>query len=72
MYVVPINPKNEVVQAVNSLYNEFGVTDNIISDAELEQKSKDMQKVCNDIVTNLRLLEEGKTFPNKTKMYIGM
>ena len=49
----------------------IGVPTSIIADMSGEQMSHDVQKVCNDIGTTLRALEEGTPWSNKAELYIG-
>ena len=37
-----------------------------------EQMSSEVKKICNDIVTTLRALEEGTPWSNKAELYIGL
>ena len=72
LYVVPMRRKSEVLQALKQFAKEIGVRTSIIADISGEQMSHDVWKICNDIGTTLRALEEGTPWSNKAELYIGL
>ena len=72
LYVVPMQRKSEVLQAIKQFAKEIGVPSSIIADMSGEQMSQDVRKFCNDIGTTLRALEEGIPWSNKAELYIGL
>ena len=58
VYVVLIKYQKEDMETVKIFDKEFGTPDVLISDASLKQKSQNIIKLCNEIVTTLILLEE--------------
>ena len=56
MYVVPIKPKKEVIQAVKQFPKEIGAPDATVSDAAPDQKSQALQNICTDMSTTLIVL----------------
>ena len=72
VYVVPMQSKSEVLQAVKQFAKEIGAPDAIISDMAGEQTSLALRKFCNEIGTTLRALEEGTPWANKAELYIGI
>jgi hypothetical protein len=58
VYVVPMRRKSDVLQAVKQFAKEIGAPDAIISDSAREQKSLAVRKLCLDMGTELRVLEE--------------
>jgi len=49
-----------------------GAPEAIVCDASGEQMSGLMERFLNDIVTTLRLLEEGTPWSNRAELYIGV
>ena len=72
LYIVPMQRKLEVLQAIKQFAKEIGVPTSIIADMSSEQMSHDVRKFCNDIGTSLRALEEGTPWSNKAELYIGL
>ena len=72
LYVMPMQRKLEVLQAIKQFAKEIGAPTLIIADMSGEQMSHDIQKFCNDIGTTLRALEEGTPWSNKAELYIGL
>ena len=72
LYVVPMQWKSEVLQAIKQFAKEIGVPTSIIADMSSKQMSHDIRKFCNDIGTTLQALEEGTPWSNKAELYIGL
>jgi hypothetical protein len=72
LYIVPMKLKIQVLQAVKQFAKEIGAPDAIICDMAGEQISQPLRKLCNKIGTTLQVLEEGTTWANKAKLYIGL
>ena len=53
-YVVPMQRKSEVLQAIKQFAKEIGAPTSIIADMSGEQMSHDKWKFCNNIGTTLR------------------
>ena len=70
LYVVPMNQKSEVIQAVKQLGKEIGAPDAIVCDMASEQMSAEVKQFCNMIGTTLRALEEGTPWANKAELNI--
>ena len=72
IYVVPMQTKSEVLQAVKQFAKEIGAPDAIICDMCHEQASRSLRKFCGEIGTMLHVLEEGTPWANNAKLYIGL
>ena len=72
LYVVPMQRKPEVLQAIKQFAKEIGAPTSIITDMSSEQMTHDIRKFCIDIGTTLRALEEGTPWSNKAELYIGL
>jgi len=72
VYVVPMQSKSEVLQAVKQFAKEIGAPDAIISDALREQMLQPLCKFCSEIGTTLHVLEEGMPWSNHAELYIGL
>ena len=72
LYVVPMQRKSEVLQAIKQFTKEIGAPSLIIADMSVGQISHDVRKFCNDIGTTLRAIEEGTPWSNKAELYIGL
>lgn len=72
VYVVPMRQKSDVLQAVKQFAKEIGAPDAIISDSAREQKSLAVRKLCINMGTELRVLEEGTPWANRAELYIGL
>jgi hypothetical protein len=72
VYVVPMQSKAEVLQAVKQFAKEIGAPDAIICDMAGEQTSRELKRFCQEIGTTLRVLEEGTPWANKAELYIGL
>jgi hypothetical protein len=73
VYVVPMKSNAEVLQAVKQFAKEIGAPEAIICDMAGEQTSQPLlRKLCNEIGTTLRVLEEGTLWANKAELYIGL
>ena len=72
VYVVPMRTKSEVLQAVKQFAKEIGAPDAIICDMSREQTSRSLRKLCGEVGTTLRVLEEGTPWANKAELYIGL
>ena len=72
LYVIPMQRKSEVLQAIKQFAKEIGAPTLIIADTSGEQMSHDVQKFCNDIGTTLWALEHGTPWSNKAELYIGL
>ena len=72
LYVMPMQKKSEVFQAIKQFAMEIGVPTSIIADMSGEQMSHGVRKFCNDIGTTLWALEEGTPWSNKAELYIGL
>ena len=64
--------KSEVLQVIKQFAKEIGAPTSIIADMASEQMSQEVRKLCNDIGTTLRALEEGPPWSNKAELYIGL
>ena len=64
--------KSEVLQLIKQFAKEIGVPTSIIADMSGEQMSHDVRKLCNNIGTTLRALEEGTPWSNKAELYFGL
>ena len=71
-YVVPMQRKSEVLQAIKQFAKEIGAPTSIFADMSSEQMSHDVQKFCNNIGTTLWALEEITPWSNKAELYIGL
>jgi hypothetical protein len=67
VYVVPMRHKSDVLQAVKQFAKEIGAPDVIISDSAREQKSLAVRKLCVNMGTELRVLEEGTPWANRAE-----
>ena len=72
LYVIPMQKKLEVLQAIKQLAKEIGVPTSIIADMSGEQMAHHVRKFCNDIGTTLQALEEGTPWSNTADVYIGL
>ena len=72
IYVVPMKKKSEVLLAIKQFAKEIGAPDSFVADMSGEQMSSEVKKVCNDIGTTIRALEEGTPWSNKAELYIGL
>ena len=72
LYIIPMQRKLEVLQAIKQFAKEIGAPTSIIPDMSSEQMSQDVRKFCNDIGTSLRAVEEGTPWSNKAELYIGL
>ena len=72
VYIFPMKHKLEVIQAVKQFSKEIRAPDAIILDAAGEQTSKALRNCCSDIGTALQYLEEGTSWENKAKLFIGL
>ena len=72
IYVVPMKRKSEVLLAIKQFVKEIGAPDSFVADMSGEQMSSEVKKLCNDIGTSLRALEEGTPWSNKAELYIGL
>ena len=72
VYVVAMNLKGDVLQAIEQFYKEIGTPEAIVCDAAGEKKSNNLRKFCRDIIMNLRVLEEGTLWGNKAELYISL
>ena len=72
LYVVPMQRKLEVLQAIKQFAKEIGAPTLIIADMSGEQMSHNVWKFCNNIGTTLWALEEGTPWSNKAELYIGL
>jgi hypothetical protein len=72
VYVVPMRRKSDIPQAVKQFAKEIGAPDAIISDSAREHKSLEVRKLCLNMGTELRVLEEGTPWANKAELYIGL
>jgi hypothetical protein len=70
--VVPMRHKSDVIQAVKQFAKETGAPDAITSDSGREQKSLAIRKLCVNMGTELRVLEEGTPWANRAELYIGL
>ena len=70
--VVPMKKKSEVLLAIKQFAKEIGAPDSFVAGMSGEQMSSEVKKVCNDIGTTLRALEEGTPWSNKAELYIGL
>ena len=64
--------KGDVLQAMKQISKEIGASDAIVCDAVGEKTSDDLRKICQDIGTSLRILEEGTPWANKAELYVGL
>ena len=64
--------KSEILQAVKEFSKEIGAPDAIIADASGEKTSKALRKYYSNMVTTLKYLEEGTSWANKGKLFIGL
>ena len=72
LYVMPMQRKSEVLQAIKQFAKEIGVPTSIITDMASEQMSQEVRKFCNNIGTTLWALEEGTPWSNIAELYIGL
>ena len=72
LYDVPMNSTGDGIKDAKQFPKEVVAIYLLISDAEPEQNFQDMQKNSNEIVTTLRVPEEGITWSNKDELYIGL
>lgn len=72
LYVVPMERKSDVLQAVKQFAKEIGAPEAIICDHSGEQTSSSLRKFCGEIGTTLRVLEEGTPWANRAECYIGL
>ena len=72
IYDVPMKSQTEVLQSVKQFTKEIGAPGTIICDWDSEQESHNLNKFLGNIVTTLRLLEEGTPWSDKAKLYIGI
>ena len=72
VYIVPMQRKGEVLQALKQFSKEIGAPDAFVADMSSEQMSKDVKVFCYDIRTMLRALEEGTPWANKAELYVGL
>ena len=72
VYVVRMRLKVEVLQEVKLFSKDIGAPEAIICDEVGEQTSNNIQKVCRDIGTTFRVLEEVTTCTNSYQLYIGL
>ena len=64
--------KSEVLLAIKQFAKEIGAPASFVADMSGEQMSSEVKKICNDIGTTLRALEEGTPWSNKAELYIGL
>ena len=72
IYVVSVKRKSEVLLAIKQFAKEIGAPDSFVADMSGEQMSSEVKKICNDIGTTFRALEEGTPWSNKAELYIGL
>ena len=72
LYVVPMQSKRQVLDAMKQFAKEIGAPDAFVCDVSGEQTSPAVRKFCNDIGSTLRTLEEGTPWANKAELYIGL
>ena len=72
VYVVPMQSKSQVPQALKMIAKEVGAPDAVICDAAREQISKEVQHFCHQMGTTLRVLEENTPWANRAELYIGL
>ena len=60
-----------VLQSDKQFSKEIGALEEIISDAAGEKLYNYLSKLCRDIDTTLRVLEEVTPWTNKAELYIG-
>ncbi|GAF79741.1 unnamed protein product, partial [marine sediment metagenome] len=72
IYVVPMQSKSQVPQALKMFAKEVGAPDAVICDAAREQISKEVKHFCHQMGTTLRVLEENTPWANRAELYIGL
>ena len=72
VYVVPMQRKGEVLQAIKQFAKEIGAPDAFVADMSGEQMSKEVKSFCYDIGTTLTALEEGTPWARKAELYVGL
>ena len=59
LHVVPMTSKSLMPQAMKHFVKEIGASDSFVLDSSGEQTPKEVRQFCNNIGTELRILEEG-------------
>lgn len=72
VYVVPMQRKGDVLQAMKQFAKEIGAPDAFVCDFSGEQTSQAVKRFVNNIGSSLRVLEEGTPWANKAELYIGL
>ena len=72
LYVMPMQRKSEILQAIKQFAKEIGAPTSIIADMSGEQMPHEVRKFCNNIGTTLWALEEGTPWSNQAELYIGL
>ena len=73
VYVVPMQSKSQVPQALKLFAKEIGAPEAVICDEAREQISKEVRHFCHQMGTTLCVLEEENTpWANRAELYIGL
>ena len=72
VYVVPMKTKGEFCNALAMFAKEVWVPNALIMDPSGEQTSKKAKKLCHNIGTKQRILEESTQHANVSERYVGI
>ena len=70
--IYPMKSKADYPQALHLFLKEVGVPHTLLVDPSGEQTSKEAKKLCNQVGTTLKVLEESTQWANRAELYIGL
>ena len=68
--VHPMERKSQFIDSLQMFYKEVGAPNTLVVDPAGEQTSNNVRKLCNQVGTTLRILEESTQWANRAELYI--
>ena len=70
--IYPMNSQSEFNDTLHFVFREIGVIFSLVMDDHMAQKKNKTKKVCHQVGTTLRILEEGTPWAKFTELYISL